>query len=86
MQGEGDVGEYKPEMVMVGEVSMSVTMAEFMEGEEMKNESNSCQVQRTLPIQLKVHGLFMEEATLSVCSNIYLTLKRIETQKSNSYG
>lgn len=72
MQGEGDVGEYKPEMVMVGEVSMSVTMAEFMEGEEMKNESNSCQVQRTLPIQLKVHGVFME-ATLLVCSNIYLT-------------
>jgi len=72
MQGEGDVGEYKPEMVMVGEVSMSVTMAELMEGEEMKNESNCCQVQRTLPIQLKVHGVFME-ATLLVCSNIYLT-------------
>ena len=69
---EGDVGEYKPEMVMVGEVSMSVTMAELMEGEEMKNESNCCQVQRTLPIQLKVHGVFME-ATLLVCSNIYLT-------------
>lgn len=72
MQGEGDVGEYKPEMVMVGEVSMSITMAELMEGEEMKNESNCCQVQRTLPIQLKVHGVFME-ATLLVCSNIYLT-------------
>lgn len=72
MQGEGDVGEYKPEMVMGGEVSMSVTMAELMEGEEMKNESNCCQVQRTLPIQLKVHGVFME-ATLLVCSNIYLT-------------
>lgn len=72
MQAEGDIGEYKSEMVVVGEVSMSVTMAEFMEGEEMKNESNSCQVQRTLPIQLKVHGVFME-ATLLVCSNIYLT-------------
>ncbi|KAG4962893.1 hypothetical protein AAZX31_14G112800 [Glycine max] len=66
LHAEGDIGEYKSEMVVVGEVSMSVTMAEFMEGEEMKNESNSCQVQRTLPIQLKVHGLFMEEATLSV--------------------
>ncbi|RDY14605.1 hypothetical protein CR513_00303, partial [Mucuna pruriens] len=65
MQGEGEVGEYKPEMVVVGEVSMSVTMAELMEGEEMKNESYSCEVQRTLPIQLKLHGLFME-ATLSV--------------------
>ncbi|KAG4931289.1 hypothetical protein GLYMA_17G211300v4 [Glycine max] len=65
LHGEGDVGEYKPEMVMGGEVSMSVTMAELMEGEEMKNESNCCQVQRTLPIQLKVHGVFME-ATLLV--------------------
>ncbi|XP_020230308.1 uncharacterized protein LOC109811085 [Cajanus cajan] len=59
LYGEGDVVEYKPEMVVVGEVSLSVTMTELMVGEEMKN------VQRTLPIQLKVHGLFME-ATLSV--------------------
>ncbi|TKY58136.1 hypothetical protein E2542_SST15192 [Spatholobus suberectus] len=65
LYGEGDVGEYKPEMEVVGEVSMSVTVAELMMGEEMKTESNSSQVQRTLPIQLKVHGLFME-ATLSV--------------------
>ncbi|KAL2318076.1 hypothetical protein Fmac_031952 [Flemingia macrophylla] len=59
LYGEDDVGEYKPEMVVVGEVSLSVTMAELTVGEEMKN------VQRTLPIQLKVHGLVME-ATLSV--------------------
>lgn len=68
MQGEGDVGEYEPEMVVVGEVSMSITMAELTLREEMKNETNSCEVQRTVPIQLKVHGLFLE-ASLSVCSN-----------------
>jgi len=68
MQGEGDVGEYEPEMVVVGEVSMSITMAELMLEEEMKNESNSYEVQRTLPVQLKMHGLFLE-ASLSVCSN-----------------
>ena len=44
MQAEGDIGEYKSEMVVVGEVSMSVTMAEFMEGEEMKNEKDMSRV------------------------------------------
>ncbi|KAK7384713.1 hypothetical protein VNO78_30414 [Psophocarpus tetragonolobus] len=64
LHGEADVGEYKPERVVVGEVSMSFTMAELMVGEEMKNESNYYQVQRTLPIQLKVHGLIMEATIL----------------------
>ncbi|KAK7377221.1 hypothetical protein VNO80_02643 [Phaseolus coccineus] len=73
---EGDVGEYEPEMVVVGEVSMSITMAELMLGEEMKNESNSCEVQRTLPIQLKMHGLFLE-ASLSVSLSL-LKLKNFD--------
>ncbi|XP_027939517.1 uncharacterized protein LOC114193782 [Vigna unguiculata] len=76
LHGEGDVGEYEPEMVVVGEVSMSITMAELMQREEMKNESNSCEVQRTLPIQLKVHGLFLE-ASLSVSLSL-LKLKNFD--------
>ena len=71
MQEEGDAGEYKPKMAMVGKVSVSVTMAEI-------TESNCRQVQRTLPIQLKVHGLKIE-ATLSVYSNsIFLILILID--------
>ncbi|ESW33200.1 hypothetical protein PHAVU_001G051000 [Phaseolus vulgaris] len=76
LHGEGDVGEYEPEMVVVGEVSMSITMAELMLEEEMKNESNSCEVQRTLPVQLKMHGLFLE-ASLSVSLSL-LKLKNFD--------
>ncbi|XP_017411069.2 uncharacterized protein LOC108323209 isoform X2 [Vigna angularis] len=76
LHGEGDVGEYEPEMVVVGEVSMSITMAELTLSEEMENETNSCEVQRTVPTQLKVHGLFLE-ASLSVSLSL-LKLKNFD--------
>lgn len=65
MKGEGAAGESKAKMAVVGKVSMSVNTAELLVG--TKTESNSHHLQRRLPIQLKVNGLFIE-ATLSVCS------------------
>jgi hypothetical protein len=52
------VEESKGKMKVVGKVSMILGM------EEMKIEPN---IQRKLPIRLKVNGLIIE-ATLSVCS------------------
>ncbi|XP_058785882.1 uncharacterized protein LOC131660621 [Vicia villosa] len=54
---EDGVEESKDRRTVVGKVSMTLNM------EEMKNESN---IQRKLPIRLKVNGLIFE-ANLSVC-------------------
>ena len=60
MQREGNGGECKPKMAVVRKVSMSATTAEI-------TESNCRQVQKTLTIQVMVHGLNVE-ATLSIYS------------------
>lgn len=65
LYGQGGGEESKGKMVVVGKVCMTLAM------EEMKTESN---VQRKLPIRLKVNGLIIE-ATLLVCLRLLLKLR-----------
>ncbi|KAK7283087.1 hypothetical protein RIF29_12361 [Crotalaria pallida] len=52
-------------IAVAGKASMSVDTAELLAREDMKTESNFHVLQRRLPIQLKVNGLFIQ-ATLTV--------------------
>ncbi|KAK2392129.1 hypothetical protein QL285_065522 [Trifolium repens] len=82
LYGHSDVEESKGKMKVVGKVSMILGM------EEMKTESN---IQRKLPIRLKVNGLIIE-ATLSVslrllkhrsCDDVEPTITFENTVKSD---
>ncbi|CAL0305717.1 unnamed protein product [Lupinus luteus] len=68
-------------MTVVGKVSMSVDTAELLVSEEMKTESNCYNLHRSLPIKLKVNGLFIQ-ATLSVS----LKLSKVLNSHDNPQG
>lgn len=63
LYGEGGVGESKGKMRVIGKVSLTVDMAELL----LVTEEGNCEhdIQRKVPIRLKVNGLLIE-ATLSV--------------------
>ncbi|OIV97736.1 hypothetical protein TanjilG_12493 [Lupinus angustifolius] len=68
-------------MTVVGKVSMSVVTAELLAGEEMKMVSNSHNLHRSLPIKLKLNGLFIQ-ATLSVS----LKLSKVGNSEDDPQG
>ncbi|MED6216368.1 hypothetical protein PIB30_007011 [Stylosanthes scabra] len=80
LYGEGVVGESDGEMAVVGKASTMVDVAEEMMMK--KTESNSCShrnLQRKLPIKLRVNGLLME-ASLSVS----IKLTRVKNSDDDS--